>query len=238
MFVAPPGLVSAAERETAVLAIESFVIRRMLAKDQTRAYGQVFVEVLKAMQKAARPALAVIETLRSAPHGYAWTSFDDIAESFATSRYYGPGGINQERLRLVLGAVDERLQTLAKKTESITIDYSGLQVEHVIPRGWRQYWPVVMDDPVAQQVAEQARERQVHRIGNLTLATGPLNSSLSNDPWEAKRAELRKHSKLQLNALLVEHDDWNDDRIADRSAWLAQQVDAIWPGPDSDRWSM
>ncbi|MEZ5343880.1 MAG: DUF262 domain-containing protein [Acidimicrobiales bacterium] len=238
LFVAPPGLVSAAERETAVLAIESFVIRRMLAKDQTRAYGQVFVEVLKAMQKAARPALAVIETLRSAPHGYAWTSFDDIAESFATSRYYGPGGINQERLRLVLGAVDERLQTLAKKTESITIDYSGLQVEHVIPRGWRQYWPVVMDDPVAQQVAEQARERQVHRIGNLTLATGPLNSSLSNDPWEAKRAELRKHSKLQLNALLVEHDDWNDDRIADRSAWLAQQVDAIWPGPDSDRWSM
>lgn len=238
LFVAPPAVITAAERETAVLAIESFVIRRMLAKEQTRAYGQVFVEVLKTMQKADRPAPAVIDALRSAPHGYGWTSHEDIAESFATSRYYGPGGINQERLRLVLGAVDERLQTLAKKGEPITIGYGGLQVEHVIPRAWRQYWPVVADDPIAQQNGELARERHVHRIGNLTLATGPLNSSISNDPWAFKRGELQKHSKLELNARLVEHDDWDEERIVERGVWLAEQVEAIWPGPDSDRWEL
>ena len=236
LFVGQPGVVSPAARENAVLAIESFVVRRMLAKEQTRAYGQVFVDVLKAMSGAADPAGAVLEALRNAPHGYAWTSDEDLRLAFATSRYYGPGGINQERLRLVLGAIDQRLQLLAHKSESITVSYGDLTVEHVIPQKWKTYWPVTGLDPGVRQAAEDRRERSVNRIGNLTLATGNLNSSLSNDPWAAKRAELAKHSKLELNALLIEHDEWDEDRIAQRSAWLADQIGQIWPGPDDSRW--
>jgi hypothetical protein len=54
---------------------------------------------------------------------------------------------------------------------------------------------------------------------------------MSNDPWKAKRAELRKHSKLQLNALLVEDEQWDENRILARGRWLAEQVERIWPGP-------
>lgn len=237
LFVHPADALDRAEREVAVCAIESFVVRRMAAKYQTRTYGQVFVEVLKAAQAAtSHPGRAVIEALRAKPHGYEWPTLDELTDAFEAGRYYGAGGINQERLRMLLGGVDRLLQAAATKTEALTIDYDALQIDHVIPRTWREHWPVIVEEPNARLVAEQQRDLYMHRIGNLTLVTGPLNASVSNNPWEAKRAELRKHSKLQLNSLLIENDHWDEDCITERGRWLATQVDRVWPGPDAAFW--
>jgi Protein of unknown function (DUF1524) len=168
LLVQPTDRLPPAERERAVLAIESFVVRRMAAKYQTRAYGQVFVEVLKAAQAAAHhPGQAVIGALRDKPHGYEWPTLQELATAFESSRYYGPGGINQDRLRMLLGAVDRLLHAEALKTETLTIDYDSLQIEHIIPRSWRTSWPVRSDDPSEQLLAEQRREQYVNWLGNL-----------------------------------------------------------------------
>jgi hypothetical protein len=83
LLVQPTDQLPPAEREKAILAIESFVVRRMAAKYQTRAYGQVFVEVLKAAQAATyHPGQAVIEALRAKPHGYEWPTLEEIATTF------------------------------------------------------------------------------------------------------------------------------------------------------------
>jgi hypothetical protein len=141
-------------------------------------------------------------------------------------------------LRLLLGAVDELLRDDAVKTETVAVDYESLQIEHVIPRAWRRQWSIIIADPNARMVAEQRRERYVDRIGDLTLASSSLNPSMSDNPWAAKRVELAKHSVLRLNALLLEHDHWNEDRVADRGRWLAEQVDRVWPGPDAEVWDL
>jgi len=239
LLVALPDEVLRPQRELAVLAVESYVVRRMLSKSQTRAYGTVFVDVLKAMNKeGANPAASVVAALRSSPHGYDWTSLVNLEESFETSRYYGSGGISQERLRLVLGAIDAHLRKVSVKAEDGTTDYDTLQVEHVIPQTWREFWPI---DPKGIEdlgQAEQLRERAVNRIGNLTLASGPLNASISNNPWEEKKKEIKKHSGLILNRLLLENENWDEGAIAERGKWLAEQVEAIWPGPDSEKWSI
>ena len=99
------------ERELAFQAIESFVIRRMAIKAQTRAYGQAFAEVLRAAQGAgAHPGLAIVEALRRGPYGYPWPTDEQLVGQFRSAAYYGYGGIAQYRLRLLLGAVDDRLQ--------------------------------------------------------------------------------------------------------------------------------
>jgi hypothetical protein len=226
------------ERELAMLAIESFVVRRMAAKWQTRAYGQVFAEVLRSARLAtAHPGRAVIEAMRDNPHGYQWPLDKDIEDQFTASRYYGPGGISQERLRLLLGAVDARLQQEAHKAEPVKIEYGELQVEHIIPVAWRQYWPIVAEDENERQVLEQQRDTSIHHIGNLTLVSSSLNPSMSNDPWAAKRDELRKHSNLRLNALLCEQDSWDEQRIAAREKWLAEWLSKEWPGPNASLWN-
>ncbi|MBE2316681.1 DUF262 domain-containing protein [Solirubrobacter sp. CPCC 204708] len=237
LLVQPAARLEPDERERAILAIESFVMRRMAVKWQTRAYGPMFVEVLKAAQAAeTNPGQAVVDALRAQPHGYSWPSDADIVTAFEEGRYYGNGGINRERLRMVLGAIDRRLQQQALKSEPSIVDYDGLQIEHVIPQNWRTHWPVTVQEPGERLIAEQERDRHVNRIGNLTLATKHLNPSMSNDPWAEKRAELQKHSVLQLNAALVAEPEWDEQRVRARGAWLAGHFGSIWRGPDDAIW--
>lgn len=237
LFVQPSDVLPLHERELAFRAIESYVVRRMAAKWQTRAYGQVFVDVLRAAQESSSsPGKAVIAALRSSPHQYAWPTTADLQESFFEGRYYGPGGINQARLRLLLGEIDRYLQTLEVKPEPLEFDYSQLQIEHIIPQSWADSWPVEVEDQALMPVAEQERQRHLNRIGNLTLVTGPLNLGMSNNPWEAKKSELRKHSRLRLNAVLMEEEMWTEAKIAERGKWLASQLEHVWPGPESSSW--
>lgn len=239
LLVQPRDRLSAPDRELAVRAVESFVIRRMANKVQTRGYGQVFAEVLKAARASdLKPGAAVIHALRADPRGYAWPSDGDLRECFKTGRYYGAGGINRSRLALLLGAIDGRLQVAAPKTEPLSIDYSALTVEHVLPQKWQTHWPTQGATEVDRLRGEQLREARVHCIGNLTLVTGALNPALSNGPWQTKREELKLHSKLILNARICQVDSWNEDVIETRGAWLADQLGEVWPGPDAPEWSL
>ena len=225
------------EREMAFRAIESFVIRRMAIKAQTRAYGQAFAEVLRAGQQAdSHPGHAIVEALRQGPHGYTWPKNDELVSQFRTSAYYGYGGIAQYRLRLLLSAVDARLQRDAHKSEPVSIQYGRLQVEHVIPRSWRKHWPVEASDPNERIVRKQEREAHVHRIGNLTLVSDRLNPAMGHNPWKNKREQLDEHSNLRLNVLLCQKDEWNERAIRERGEWLAGQIASIWPGPNSSAW--
>lgn len=227
------------EREMAFSAIESFVIRRMAIKAQTRAYGQAFAEVLRAAQEAhTNSGLAIVEALRQKPHGYPWPTDDQVVQQFRSSAYYGYGGIAQYRLRLLLGEVDARLQSDDHhKGEPVApIDYDKLQVEHILPIRWQEHWPVDASDQAEKTLLEQERSSHVHRIGNLSLVSKSLNPTMSNACWRDKTLELKKHSHLRLNARLCQEPEWDEKSIRTRGEWLAQVVSRIWPGPTADVW--
>ena len=237
LLTQPEHRLSGHDREMAFRAIESYVVRRMAAKYQTRGYARAFAEVLKAAMKAdTNPGQAVVEAFRRGPSGYSWPPDEELAYQFRTARYYGQGGINRDRLRLILGAVDTRLQQKENKTEPVVIKYEKLQIDHVIPQEWKTYWPVQASDANEQMVLEHERETHIHRIGNLTLVSRKLNPSMGNDPWEKKRAQLQEHSKLRLNALLCQEDEWDESAIRKRGEWLAGEIASVWPGPDSSIW--
>lgn len=232
LLVQPPDELDPAERERAVQAIESYVVRRMAIKAQTRAYGHAFADVLRTAQEASsHPGDAVVDALVAAPHGYTWPSDEEVAREFESARYYGAGGINQGRLRLILGAIDQRVQSLDRKGEPADVAYDKLQIEHIIPRSWRKHWPVSATNENERLVKEQERAAHVHRLGNLTLTSGPLNASLSNNPWETKKTDLRKHTHLRLNALLIDQSEWGEVQIRERGRWLASHFVKIWGPP-------
>jgi hypothetical protein len=61
------------------------------------------------------------------------------------------------------------------------------------------------------------------------------NTALSNAAWKAKQQELNLHSKLLLNGRLIHDypDTFDEAAIDARSAFLAQRMTEIWPGPDA-----
>ena len=127
---------------------------------------------------------------------------------------------------MILEALE--LQLHSAKTEKIPLD-EALTIEHVLPQEWRKHWPLPHGGDTEE--AAEERERLLHTVGNLTLVTTKLNPSISNGPWRTKRAELRKHSVLKLNVEVVDHAEWDEDTIRERSEALFEIARKVWPLP-------
>ena len=95
-----------------------------------------------------------------------------------------------------------------------------------MPREWSDNYPLPGgSDP-------EERDRIIHTLGNLTLVTGPLNSTMSNAPWIDKKEELKKHSTLFLNKELVNDEEriiWDEEAIENRAHQLYHAAVKIWP---------
>jgi hypothetical protein len=124
---------------------------------------------------------------------------------------------------------------------------AGLEIEHVMPQGWRTHWNTT---PPLSPESAASRDKRVNTVGNLTLVTKSLNGSLSNRPWtnsqatglkdggepgKGKRTLLDAFSLLVLNkAILKDHVEcWTDEDITERSKTIAVAICAVWPGPSA-----
>lgn len=137
---------------------------------------------------------------------------------------------------MVLEAVEEKLRADDFLAEQQDVSRK-LTIEHVMPRSWETNWPLSGES----DNVERAKNRNwlVHTIGNLTLTTQPLNSSLSNAAWKEKRKALGDHSVLFINKTLLEKSKdaaWDDDFIRARSRRMARIIAQVWLGPDSRAW--
>jgi hypothetical protein len=222
------------QRRTALAALESWLVRRMVLRVTTKNYNRTLASLLKALrEEPARADEIIVAELRSSQADTArWPSDDAIRERLEGKDTYSY--IRQDRVRMLLEACELDIRN-STKTEVVGLP-KGLSIEHALPQSWQDHWGVADDEAVAQ------REAHVNRLGNLTLITQPLNSSLSNAPWmsedglPSKRKELATRSVLLINQQLVEHDQWNEELIDERAVDLTDRVLRTWPGPDSDAW--
>ncbi|TDC41417.1 DUF262 domain-containing protein [Micromonospora sp. KC213] len=227
----PPDHLTARSHALVVRAVESWVVRRLLVGANTRGYGKVFVDVLRAAtdQAPADHALIVDAALRvlRGVDNTLWPDDDELVKAFATRKFYG--NLTQERIRLVLGAIDQHLQESNPKTEPATFQYEKLQIEHVMPRQWRQHWPLHSADDAGQLIEAQRRDEAIHRIGNLTLVTPTFNGSVSNAGWAVKRPAFAEQSKLQINGSIAVREAWSVEAIDERGGTLARLAAEVWP---------
>jgi hypothetical protein len=231
-----------ADRDAAAIALESYLVRRIVCWEQTRGYNDVMRSLLlaiKALDPMAPAAPAITKALaEQSAEAYRWPDDGKFRGSWVANRFYGQGGYRRARLLMILQALEEHYQREGVKGEPIvSFDFSGLEIEHILPQQWEQNWPLPSGD-----TAVADRERRLHAIGNLTLVTGKLNPSLSNAAWldgpddkRGKRSALDEHSKLQLNARLVKKWPiaWNEAMVDERASILFEAARQIWPPPSA-----
>lgn len=235
------------QRDLALESLESWVIRRTLLKLTMKDVNKLMVTMLRALDvveptvagEAVREFLAV----QTADSRY-WPSDEKFVAELPGQKLYSY--IRQSRLRLVLEAVEKKVRSESAKSEQFAIT-SKLEIEHVMPQGWRSHW----NNPSMSTDQQSKRDAAVNTIGNLTLIAKRLNGSLSNRPWTdaaaidlkeggeaglGKRSLLQKHSLLALSRELVnDHpESWTESDIAERGRRLAERICSIWHGPPAD----
>jgi hypothetical protein len=223
-----------ADRDEAGIALESYLVRRVVCGYQTRGYATLALTLLDqiAAVDADQPvAPSIIAALTDATGSDRWPDDDAFRVEWCRKKFYY--NLRRNRILMILRAIEERYQREATKSEPVlSFNFDELEIEHILPQAWETHWP--LDESV---VTREDRNWLLHGIGNLTLIGGSLNKELSHGPWIAadgepsKRAGLQLHSKLDLNArLLRDHPDgWDEAAMKVRAETLFETARIIWP---------
>ena len=207
-----------------ILIIESYLVRRALYGRITQGLTEFFISLLEKMHQE-RPSHyeeTMVRFLNShTSEALMWPNDRILRTSLTNTRL--PGTI--ARRKMVLVEIERRIRE-ERMAEQLG-PTKNLTIEHIMPQQWRDNWPL----PTYASIEDaERREDRVHFLGNLTLTTRKLNTSLSNGPWNEKKSTLGKHSTLLINNDLLSgtSGEWNEDAIEKRSEILASRIIDIW----------
>ena len=98
-----------------------------------------------------------------------------------------------------------------------------------MPQKWMTNWPL------PEEGNADWRMHLVRTLGNCTMITQSLNSSISNDQWSVKLEGKNNKGGLKVyaNGLLtldgvLTLNEWNEECIIERSKQLAQIACRVW----------
>jgi uncharacterized protein with ParB-like and HNH nuclease domain len=193
----------------------SFVLRRSICGESTRAYGKWFVEATTMIRGNPRVDLQSYWLDRR------WPDDAAVRERLPNFELYRR---ESTKARVMLEALEESFGHRER------VDLTALTIEHVMPqtitnnkngRAWKQ---------MLGEEWERTHDALLHTLGNLTL-TG-YNNELSNSAFETKQVELAK-SHLDLNTYFPGLRKWYAGTIRERSVALTERVLVLWPRPAS-----
>ncbi|GAA4355975.1 DUF262 domain-containing protein [Hymenobacter saemangeumensis] len=201
--------------------LESYLVRRMVCMLTPKNYNRIVLDLLQVLEAAHTITRATVNAFLGGLTGETgrWPDDAEFKDACQTNPLYQY--LNNPRLQMLLHALDLQLET--SRQERLHLE-TTLSIEHIFPQ-----------HPAAgkwDQVTDEESEVVLHQLGNLTLLTKPLNSSVSNGPFSKKRGQIAKQSKLRLNAYFQEFADdylWGAKDIKKRGKELAQVAVKVWP---------
>lgn len=203
--------------------LESWMVRRQILRLNSGDLGRIVADFIKTNRLT--PADELVESVRrhlsrlNVASNY-WPGDDEIRDHLKTEQAYRryPRG----RMRLFLEAIEDHLRA---KHGYPQVARLGYPIEHVLPQKWETNWDVDGFE------ARLARGEHVHRLGNLTLLTSSLNSTVSNGPWDKKRERIIANDVMLLNRYFHDSDTWDEAAIDKRTAILTDVLLQVWPAP-------
>lgn len=227
---------SAEELSRGLAVLESYILRRDICGLTTKNYNRLFVGIIDRLRAAEGNRVDALIAYLSSRQSETdrWPDDAEWRQGWlGRDQYKGP---RQPRLRYLFEAIEQAKRSALN--EDIEIK-SALTLEHIMPQSWHTSWPIPgLDHLDALDPERLSREMErngaINKLGNLTLLTGALNSSVSNGPYSVKMPAVRSHSSLALNRELIGYDEWTEERVAERGAALFKAAQGIWQAPDRE----
>lgn len=213
------GKVSTASLAEIIVILNSYLMRRQLCDLDTSGISRFFPTLLKeTLADCAGDYTNIVEIFKknlvNRNKGNAQEMPDDKKMK---DRIYNA---NMYNLRLWLSIF---LRKLENEDNPATVDLSKLSIEHLMPQTPTAEWYVELG------CDKDTYERNVHRLGNLTLAAKPDNSRMGNHVWEYKNMVLANTSHIKINEEILEKEHWNLQEIEQRTEKLIEEMIRLYP---------
>ena len=212
-------IVSASQLSDLLTIINTYLLRRAICGLDTSDITRLFPLVLKDVMNDCKGEYSqIVEYLKknliNKQRGKSARMPDD--EMLRNVLEYE----NVYNLRITLRIIFDKIETF---NNPAPVDLSKLSVEHLMPQSPTKEWYDALE------IDEATYERNLHRLGNLTLATKPDNSKMKNKPWEYKKEILADTAHLTMNQAILKKDKWTIAEIDARTKDLIEQIITLYP---------
>ncbi len=223
------------EIDAALDVLESWLTRRMLIRATAKSYNKIMAEVVSVIRNATDGQVG--HTVREyfvaqrSETAY-WPDDDEVRRELEVMPVYRK--LSRARLRMVLESIEDQWRGWIPgqiSAAGMRIRRGSYAIEHVMPQSWLKYWPL----PAG--ISEADRDARIHKLGNLTLLTKKLNSTVSNGPWlgeSGKAAHLQEKDVVLLNSKLLKDyatRQWDEAGVDLRTTQTVNAIVQIWPVP-------
>lgn len=202
--------------------LETYIMRRMVCHENTKNYNQLFSERLISNNILSKHELKLYIDSKSDKVNH-MPSDSELKEGFNNSKL-----VNNQSVG-ILYFIETKIRDKQKHSTSL-LGLDRYSLEHIMPKKWENNW-----GKLSNEQDKINRNRKLLTLGNLTIITASLNSSIKNGNWDTKRNG--NGTKKGLNQYATGLDtfsqyltlqDWNEQRITNRADFLYNEAVKIW----------
>ncbi|MDO4228642.1 MAG: DUF262 domain-containing HNH endonuclease family protein, partial [Capnocytophaga sp.] len=201
--------------------LESYLMRRMVIRADTKNYNQLFTDRL--IQNEILSKQKFIDFFESQ---------EGLINSFPNNNKLKEGFdeatlINKQSAG-ILYFIESKLRNERDSTRLLGI--SKYSLEHLMPKKWENNWGKIND-----KEKRDFRNWKLLTLGNLAIITQSLNSSIRDANWKTKKKGKDKKGGLKLYSSgiktlipYLELEQWNEEEIQKRANFLYEEALKIW----------
>ncbi|SQA79154.1 Uncharacterized conserved protein [Capnocytophaga ochracea] len=201
--------------------IETYIMRRMITHSNTKNYNQLFTDKLINNRVLSKQEFLDYIEKRDDKVNFLPTD-EELEKGFNTSIL-----INKQSAG-ILYLIESKIRN--EKDSTALLGINKYSLEHLMPKKWRNNW-----DKLSSKESEINRDRKLLTLGNLTIITQSLNSSIRDSKWEDKlkgknkKGGLIEYSEgLKTISQFLKYPEWDEKTIEERALFLYEKAKQIW----------
>ena len=201
--------------------IETYIMRRMITHSNTKNYNQLFTDKLINNRVLSKQEFLDYIEKRDDKVNYLPTD-EEFEKGFNSSIL-----INKQSAG-ILYLIESKIRN--EKDSTALLGINKYSLEHLMPKKWRNNW-----DKLSSKESEINRDRKLLTLGNLTIITQSLNSSIRDSKWEDKlKGKNKKGGLIEYSGGLktiiqfLKYSEWDEKAIEERALFLYEKAKQIW----------
>lgn len=202
--------------------LESYIMRRLVTRQTTKNYNQLFSDRLIINEVLSKQALE--EWMATQDDKINRMPDDEEVKNAFSSSY-----LTNKYATGVLYLIESKRRNQNLYSTQL-LGVSKYSLEHMMPKKWRNHWEFNGTETDAEM-----RDRTLLTLGNLTIITQSLNSAIRDSDWKTKKVGkgdkggLKKYADgIETLAKYLELENWDENSIRARADDLAETALNIW----------
>jgi hypothetical protein len=233
--------ITQAEKVAMFNTIVSYIVRRAVCGLTPKNYNNWFMSILRQLSKGTLSSQFLKELMSASNTDVSrWPDDAEFINGFLTGPTY-PGRLDPARCRMLLTELEGWMRTQKRTEEPQIPELSNLDIDHIMPQSWYEYWPLSSGAKATEaeasaahmveivggvlsdhQAAIRKRAKIIPTLGNLTLLNLSVNRQAQNKTFPVKKDLLIENTNLSLNVKLLALEFWDEGAIVQRGKMLAE----------------